>query len=246
MPISTIFLDDGGVMNDNTRRAAEWERLVGEFLAHRLGGAPEAWGEANGVVFERQWRRFEDWQRQRLAVGEYGDFFGSMPERDRWLREMCEHVGIRAPDRDGCVALAIETERYVLPRVRAAYPGAVEAVRELHARGYTLCTASSGSSRELHGHLTGMGVRELFTPRLYGPDLVQANKESARFYERIFADAGVRPEEALVVDDAPAALERAVSAGGATALVSAERAADAPAQIVIASLAELPAALERL
>lgn len=91
-----------------------------------------------------------------------------------------------------------------------------------------------------------MGVRDLFAGRLYGPNLVRALKGGPAFYERIFADAGVRPEEALVVDDAPAALERAASAGGATALVSAERAAAAPGQIVIANLAELPAALERL
>lgn len=93
---TTIFLDDGGVMNDNERRSAEWRRLIGEFLSPRLGGTPEAWGEANGVVFERQWRRFEAWQLQRIAAGEWGDFFGSAVERERSLREMCEHVGVMA------------------------------------------------------------------------------------------------------------------------------------------------------
>ncbi|MBI4571206.1 MAG: HAD family hydrolase, partial [Chloroflexi bacterium] len=177
-----------------------------------------------------------------LAHDEHVDFFGSAEERQRWLREMCEHVGIRAPDRDGCVALAIETERYVLPRVRAAYPGAVDAVRELHARGYTLYTASGESSRELHGYLTGMGVRELFTG-LYGPDLVRTVKESPHYYPRVFAHASVRPAEALVVDDAPHMLERAASAGAKTVQVLSTHEVCGGPWASVRSLAELPALL---
>ena len=33
-----IFLDDGGVMNDNNTRALQWQRLVSEFFAPLLGG----------------------------------------------------------------------------------------------------------------------------------------------------------------------------------------------------------------
>jgi len=43
--VRVVFLDDGGVLNDNDRRAVEWRRLLGEFFAPRLGGTPEAWGE---------------------------------------------------------------------------------------------------------------------------------------------------------------------------------------------------------
>jgi len=33
-----IFLDDGGVMNDNNARALQWQRLVGEYFVPLLGG----------------------------------------------------------------------------------------------------------------------------------------------------------------------------------------------------------------
>jgi len=246
MPISAIFLDDGGVLNDNQRRSLEWERLVGEFLAPRLGGSPGAWGEANRVVFERQWRRFEEWQQQRLAADEWGDFFGSAVERERWLREMCEHVGIIAPPREACVALARETDEYVIPRVRAAFPGAVDAVRALSNLGYALRTASGTLSRDLERNLTSMGVRDLFAGPLYGPDLVRALKGGRPFYDRIFADAGVSPDEALVVDDAPDALQHAAQTGARTALVTTRgRPVDGPWS-TIDSLAELPALVEQL
>ena len=53
----TVFLDDGGVLNDNERRTAEWGRLIADYLSPRLGGTREAWAEANRDVFDRQWRR---------------------------------------------------------------------------------------------------------------------------------------------------------------------------------------------
>jgi hypothetical protein len=51
----TIFLDDGGVMNDNRLRGPQWQRLLGEFLPPRLGGEAVAWAEANRVVAPPLW-----------------------------------------------------------------------------------------------------------------------------------------------------------------------------------------------
>ena len=243
--ISTIFLDDGGVMNDNERRAVEWERLIGEFLAPRLGGDRAAWGEANRVVFDRQWQRFEAWTRERVTAGEWGDFFGSSEERERWLREMCEHVGVGAPAGSACLQLACETDMYVIPRVRAAYPGAVDAIRALHRRGYTISTASSAPSWNLEHSLAGLGVRDLFTERLYGPDLMRTLKERPEFYDQIFADAGVEPADTLVVDDSPQRLRRAAEAGAVTVLISAETTRSGGTHTTIVSLADLPSVLKR-
>ncbi len=241
----TIFLDDGGVMNDNTRRAAEWRRLIGEFLTPKLGGDPGAWAEANSVVFARQWRRFEEWLSARGA-DEWGDFFGATEERERWLREMCEHVGVSAPRGDACPELALETERYVIPRVRAAFPGAVQAIERLHKRGYWLSTASGALSSDLEGYVTRMGVRQFFAERLYGPDLVQTLKGGPHFYRRIFEDADVDPAAALVVDDSPQAVRWAAEAGARAVLVAAEPAAVKDSTAVIGSLSELPAFLDKL
>jgi HAD superfamily hydrolase (TIGR01509 family) len=240
--ITTILLDDGGVLNDNSIRGAEWQRLVGEFLAPRLGGEPRAWGEANDVVFRQMWQEFEVLRDARIAAGivEYLDFFGE--QRERWLNDMCARVGVRSPG--DLVALAIETEDYVLQRVRCGYPGAADAVRALDKRGYRLGTSSGGSSRELEGYLGGLGVRELFPERLYGPDLVGAMKGSREFYARIFADMNVDPAETLVTDDTPTILAQAEALGARTVLVTRNPPAVYDSD-VIGSLAELPSLLER-
>jgi hypothetical protein len=47
MAIEVVFIDDGGVISANQRRAPERERLIGEYLSPRLGGAQEEWERAN-------------------------------------------------------------------------------------------------------------------------------------------------------------------------------------------------------
>ena len=90
-----------------------------------------------------------------------------------------------------------------------------------------------------------MGVRDCFQRRLYGPDLIDTFKAGPAFYERIFADAGVDPASALVVDDLPHALAWARQAGARTVLVGAALAAEEEADIHIAGLAELPEMIHR-
>ncbi|KAF9298511.1 hypothetical protein BGZ74_009354 [Mortierella antarctica] len=59
----------------------------------------------------------------------------------------------------------------------------------------------------------------IFT-QIYGPDLVDAHKDSTRFYAEIFRDCGVDPREAIVVDDKEKMLSWAKVLGVRTVLIS--------------------------
>jgi HAD superfamily hydrolase (TIGR01509 family) len=237
-----LFFDDGGVLNDNALRGPQWQRLVAEYLAPRLGGRPEAWAHANRVVAEQLFADLE------ARLREHPSFLAFWADMDRaWLREMCALVGIPVPEDDGpCLALARETFSYVTRRVRAAFPEVVEVLQALHRRGYRLLTASGEFSAELEGYLEGMGVRHLFAPRLYGPDLVTTAKLGPSYYERIFADAGVSPGHAVILDDSPRVLAWAAEAGARTILVARNDAGAAGPFLTVRSLAEVPALLARL
>ncbi len=242
MPRLVIFLDDGGVMNDNRLRGTQWQRMVAEFFVPRLGGTPEAWAAANYQVITRMLDA-ELWQARLSASPNYASF--DRQYQIDWLRWMCELVGVEAPPDEECVALGHAATRFITPRVRAAFPGVVDAIRSLHQQGYVLHTASGESSEDLDGYLQGMGVRECFD-RLYGPDLVDTFKDGPRFYERIFADAGVEARDALVVDDNATAAGWAARAGARTVLISAASPSSTDSTPCLSSLAELPALIERL
>jgi FMN phosphatase YigB (HAD superfamily) len=205
-PVRAVFLDDGGVLNDNERRAPEWRRLLGEFFAPLLGGTPEAWGEANRVVFDGIWR---DWQSLLNSGAEAGPDW--WPAQDpRWLAGMCEGVGVPVPaDVDGTVKAC---RRHVMARIDCAYPDAAAAMQAMRDRGITLHLASGGRTDELEPYMRRMGVWELIG-KPYGVDLLGVSKTGPRYYERIAEDSGVDRREAIVVDDSATVLEWADATG---------------------------------
>ncbi len=183
-------------MNDNYRRGEQWRRHVADYLSPRLGGDHSAWKDANIVVAKRLWDR----DGFAAAGGAYPDSRDSY--LNDWLTGMCQLVGVDHLDGPAATSLARETTAYVTRRVHASFPGAIDAIRQLSARRYRLFTASGEHSEELDGYLRAMDVRGLFG-RLFGPDLVETPKEGPSYYRRIFTDAGVAPEDVLVVDDSP-------------------------------------------
>jgi phosphoglycolate phosphatase-like HAD superfamily hydrolase len=237
----TIFLDDGGVMSDNSLRGAQWQHLIGEFLTPRLGGSREAWDNANRTTLPGLGKEFLERLRANGHSGYRWRYEWYLRE---WLVRMCGAVHITAPSEEDCVRLAREAYAFVTRRVRAAFPGVVDTIRRLHLWGYTLHTASGQHSEELEGYLEGMGVRELFS-RLYGPDLIDHAKSGTQYYQLIFSDAGVDPQRAVVVDNSVAALEQASQAGAIPVLVSPFSLEQFPGH-VISSLTQLPGLLETL
>jgi FMN phosphatase YigB (HAD superfamily) len=239
MPLPILFLDDGGVMNDNAVRAPQWRAMVGDYLAPVLGGQPQAWGDANFAVMEKMYLH-DAWQvRLRANLDDYASFDAAYLLD--WLNWMCEIVGVPAPPPEAAIALALQVSASICPRVRSAFPGAADAIRTLHDRGYTLHNASGESSRELAGYLESMGVRHCFG-RLYGPDLINHQKAGSAYYTRLLADCGVSPQNALILDDSPMVIPWIAEAGARPLLVNAK---DGLTSTTIPALSHLPAWLNQ-
>jgi len=234
-----IFLDDGGVITAKQRRAAEFGRLVGDCFVPLLGGTQEAWTRAHRAVVDR----LAD--PQSLSACASADFVGFYRAYQlRWVAGMCELLGLPTPPEEECLDLAYRALGWITRRIQAALPGAVEAIHLLHRQGYALHTASGSCSLELAGYFEGMGVRRCFG-RLYGADLINTFKEGPQYYARLFADAGVQPAEALVVDDSAEATRWAARLGARTVLVSASPHPETGTTPRLESLAELPAFLRQ-
>lgn len=230
-----LFVDDGGVLNDNERRAPEWRRLVGEFFAPRLGGTPDAWAAANAVVFPASWARY----LAHIAGATDGVRAFLQAEDRRWLREMCAAVGVTPPeDGEELDDLIDAAQRYITRNVVSAHPEAAQAIRDIARSGIVLHTASGGTSLQLDGYLRGLGLRPLFD-RLYGVDLIDRFKSGPHYYAAILADSGVDPREAAVVDDTAEALDWAASCGLRTIQVARAGAGDRRHEVV-AGLGMLP------
>jgi HAD superfamily hydrolase (TIGR01509 family) len=197
-----IFLDAAGVLLDTSVMPSQWQRLVGEYLAPRLGGTPDAWAAANAWAADRLWARYRD------PGGTPNETHDRL--RRLWLREMCERVGVPVPKE--LKEMVRPLQEYVCERVVAAYPGVVDAVRTLHRQGFALFTATGQPSHEISGYLRALGIRDLFT-KTYGTDLVDRWKNNSAYYSRALADAGVAGSDAIAVDDTERMLDHARRAG---------------------------------
>lgn len=129
-----------------------------------------------------------------------------------------------------------------------ALPGALDAVRALHARGYAIGLATNDSARGAETTLNVFGIASLFTATL-GYDSVKHPKPAPDALVEFAARAGCRPDEVAMVGDNAHDLEmaRAAGAGLSIGVLSGNGTADslAPlADVILPSVVELPAWLE--
>lgn len=235
----SIFLDDGGVITDKQRRASEFGRLVGDYFVPLLGRTAEAWTCAHRAVVERL---ADPQSASALTAADFVSFYRAY--QLHWIAGMCVLLGLSTPPEEECLDLAYRALGWITRRIQAGLPGAVETIHLLHRQRYVLHTASGSCSLELAGSLDGMGVRHCFG-RLYGADLINTFKAGPEYYARLFADAGVQPAEALVVDDSADAARWAARLGARTVLVSSSPHPTTGATPRLGSLAELPGFLRQ-
>ena len=189
-----LFLDDGGVLNDNSLRGPEWLRLIAEFMPARMGGTAERWATANRVVFPQVWRTIQKGLSEFASHQEFQRTYSIT-----WMSGMCAYVGIVPLPDDDAVTLFRELSSYIGERADSAITGAADAVLSLHRAGYTLYTASGTTSWELRGIMANMGLAETIS-EFYGPDLIDHVKYGPAFYQKVFDHAGVAPSRALVIE----------------------------------------------
>ena len=207
--VKVIFLDDGGVMNDNNLRTPQWRELIAQYFSPRYGGTIDIWKMANKYAFTRLMDRYEQIIRETPLI-DFNKFWEE--EMSQWITEMFTIAEINPPPVNQRYKIGQEVEKWITPRVKSAFPGIVDAIISLENQGYTLCTASGEVSWSLKGYLTGMGVIECFT-KLYGPDLINTLKGSLVYYKNILNDMKILPEDAIIVDDSATQIKFAKELG---------------------------------
>jgi sugar-phosphatase len=122
-----------------------------------------------------------------------------------------------------------------------AIPGALAALRAL--RGDRVAVVTSGTRPLALARLAAVGI-EPPAVMVFADDVTRG-KPDPEGYRTAARRLGVDPAEALVVEDAPPGIEAAKAAGAATVAVTSTHAREelAAADVVIASLEELPALL---
>ncbi|KAF9942559.1 hypothetical protein BGZ67_001172 [Mortierella alpina] len=274
---TAIFLDSGGVINDNAQRAPQWLQYLGEFLPTTvLGGTAQVWRQANFQIVKPFFSRWYEYMAQANELATQAQVQAQAQAQERqpvvanvssiferlhlliWIKEMCKVAASQSmPEletrilpsltEDDLFQIARSAHLYAIHRVKADFPGAVETIRELALassssssgqHGFRMYTSSADSSEDLEIILRGLGVFECFHA-VYGADKVNCLKMSPLYYEKVFAQVGMRVvsrdpgtgevvnngteedrDEVVVLDDSEKALRWARVHGARTILIT--------------------------
>lgn len=237
-----LFIDNDGTLTDADRHGRYYTCRLGQLMAPKYGGTAEQWTKANEACF----RASMEWYHEH--VEEYRDASFWDGWRHVWVVELFRHTGLEPLPYDEGQRIARHLAFECPAGIDALFPGAREAVQELALAGFRLNLASNAHSLHCEGVLAGAALRRYFV-HPFGPDLVDLPDKSVEFYRRLFDYVGVPPEQAIVIDDNGEPLAMAKEAGARTVFVDRRHAREQPiasADAAITSIADLPAAVEKL
>jgi HAD superfamily hydrolase (TIGR01509 family) len=100
----------------------------------------------------------------------------------------------------------------VLIGARTILPGVREYIEEAAGLGLALGVASSSSRRWVEGHLTRLGLHQRFHVIRCADDVVRVKPDPA-LYRAVVEAVGVRPQEAVALEDSPNGVLAAKRAG---------------------------------
>jgi HAD superfamily hydrolase (TIGR01509 family) len=208
--IDTLFVDKGGVLVNNDTLSAQYRRLLGEFLAPRLGRTPDTWSAANVPAFERQLSRWKSAATASAGPADVAGWFNG--DARAWLWDMCDEAGVPRPPAPEADRVARDALRYVREHLAIEVPRVIGMLRALRERGLRMHVASGDAHDDLVQYLETIGAADIFD-RVYGADLVNTWKLGPAYYRAVLADSGVDPRHAFVIDDSPNAIAWAAECG---------------------------------
>ncbi|KAF9907360.1 hypothetical protein EC991_011009 [Linnemannia zychae] len=194
-----IFLDSGGVINDNDRRAPQWVHHMEQYMpTTKIGGPGRLWGKSNGIISDRLfngdnpiWKQLIDKAKDfNQFYREYHLFWFQEGVRlvNKFLKEEYDEqeqqqgtdskkerqplILLALPEsEEEQIQIAYDAHRYCTSVVRADYPGAVEAILALKFdQEFTMYTCSGESAPELELTFKTLGLSTLLAQETDKPE----------------------------------------------------------------------------
>jgi len=193
---------------DYQRKELKFQVCEGCNKIYIYGEEPEVWGEANQKLITSLLGNF--WRDGKEKFEDYQSFYNGF--KKNMVLGMFKEVGMIPPKNINIEEVFNSACQYVIPKVRSAIPGVINSIKELYARKYILYVAAGVVSVEMKMYLEGMGITQYFE-EIYGPDNLNASKVGPDYYKAIFNQPGLDPARAIIIDDQPRFLNKALDVG---------------------------------
>lgn len=161
-------------------------------------------------------------------------------DHPHWTEVLAEALGSPLDDVDA-VVVARNLVKNAETETKPIQPGVVDLLDECAAAGVGVAVASSSHSPWVHGHLERLGLFDRFG-FVATRDLVDSGKPAPDLFELAVERLGADPAACVGIDDSPAGITSARSAGIAAVGVPSGMTANADfsaADLVVSSVTEL-------
>lgn len=205
-----LFFDFDDTISDHSKHLESFTAAFGGEMAMLNRGTAAEWSSAISLLL----KELELLYITRFCNGNpegYGDWIKNM--RSDFIKRLYHKM--RMPLSSEAYDMARRSERNALHSCEALFPGMKNVLINLHELGYPLHLASGNHSEYLKAALAGAGLTDKIGI-LFGPDLIDYAKEGSEYYSRLFKQADVAAQHAIVIDNDPMALKWAQDAGAFT------------------------------
>ncbi|MGC8668612.1 MAG: HAD family hydrolase [Chthonomonadales bacterium] len=204
-----LFLDFDDTLTPMREHRARYVRTLAGLLKERYGGLSEEWECAVRSAMEASIQRYNERFQGCVAEG-FRQWLSE--EQQRQAQEVIRLACPGRPMHQSILQEGTALQHQALRACSVSYPGASKSLSLLADKGIPIHMASAWDAAYLTAALEGMGLAQYVSYR-FGPDLVDYAKEGPEFYRRVFRRCGIRPEDALVLDDQQACLQWAAEVG---------------------------------
>ena len=232
-----LFIDFDDTLSDFGLLGEQFVSELARRLARDFGADSTTWAAALKPELEASIARYAD----RFTGDPLAGFRAWIAEeRPRVVAAVFERAETAVPTKEPLATLGERLQSESLVVCDATFTGAKDCLQELSDAGVRIQMASSQESQYLAAALSGTGIESLVEHH-FGPDLLDCAKEGTEYYRRAFELCGIRPSQAIVVDDQAQCLDWAEEAGARVvqACVKPDP-ADPEFPVVLRSLRDLP------
>ncbi len=170
----------------------------------------------DGLILDTEVPIFRSWQEIfaehgcTMTVHDWADYLGRSPDSFDPCDKLEACLG-RPVDRDALHARQRAREQELIES-EEVLPGVVDRLQEAKRMGLKLAVASSSPRSWVHGHLSRLGLLKEFDCIRCGDEVREA-KPAPDLFLAALSCLGLKPEEAIVFEDAPHGVAAAKRAG---------------------------------
>ncbi len=170
----------------------------------------------DGLILDTEIPIFKSWQEIfeehgcTLTISDWADYLGRSPDSFDPCDKLEACLG-HSVDREALHARQRVRERELIEE-GGVLPGVVDYINEAKNLGLKLAVASSSPRSWVHGHLARLGLKDEFHCIRCGDEVPEA-KPAPDLFLAVLSCLSLKPDEAIVFEDAPHGVTAAKKAG---------------------------------